>query len=70
MRKELKMNQTVVGSIYGTAIGAAICLSVVYGCWLAKQRKKDPPPQVKLSDNGDEEKLACSTKYIKVICRD
>ena len=64
------MNPTVVGSIYGTAIGAAICLSVVYGCWLAKQRKKDPPPQVKLSDNGDEEKLACSTKYIKAICRD
>ena len=52
------MNPTVVGSIYGTAIGAAICLSVVYGCWLAKQRKKDPPPQVKLSDNGDEENLA------------
>lgn len=64
------MNPVVVFGIYGTALGAGVCLSVVYGFWLAKRHKQNPPPPVKLSDSGDEKLLTHASKHIKVICRE
>jgi len=64
------MNPVAVFSIYGTALVLAPCLFIVYACRIYKQDKQNPPPPVKLSDHGDEKRLAHATKYIKVICRE
>ena len=64
------MNPIVVGCIYGTALGGALCLGIAYACWSHKQDKKNPLSPVKISDGGDEKRLTAATKYIKVICWD
>ena len=65
-----QMNPIAVGCIYGTAIVSAPLAFIVYAYQLYKQDKQNPLPPVKLSDHGDEKRLASATKHIKIICRD
>jgi len=64
------MNPVAVSCIYGAALVAAPCAFIVYAYRLYKQDKQNPLSPVKLSDHGDERRLASATKHIKVICRE